>query len=112
MCKQGDRSTLPFGQWHFLDGHLLQPSCSHKGLAPSGAQGAGEGLQEPPGSSAPGPPLLPHCAVLPGATHHVPEWNHCHSTVSEGDLHDIETKITETRKKGKEKAKGVKRETQ
>lgn len=31
------------------------------------------------------------------------------SAVSEGDLHDIETKITETREKGKEKAKGVKR---
>lgn len=31
------------------------------------------------------------------------------AAVSEGDLHDIETKITETRKKGKEKAKGVKR---
>lgn len=31
------------------------------------------------------------------------------SAVSEGDLHDIETKNTETREKGKEKAKGVKR---
>lgn len=100
MCKQGARSTLPFGPWGFLAGHLLQPSCPHAGL------------QEPPGSPAPGPPLLLHCAVLPGAAHRVPEWNHCRSTVSEGDLHDIETKITETRKKGKEKAKGVKREIQ
>lgn len=31
------------------------------------------------------------------------------SAVSEGDLHDIETKNTEMREKGKEKAKGVKR---
>lgn len=31
------------------------------------------------------------------------------SAVSESDLYDIETKITETREKGKEKAKGVKR---
>lgn len=31
------------------------------------------------------------------------------SAVSEGGLHDIETKNTEMREKGKEKAKGVKR---
>lgn len=67
----------------------------------------------------PGPSLL-HCAVVSccSAVQTVPELRPhvmseseitagLQSAVSEGDLHDIETKITEM--KGKEKAKGFKR---
>lgn len=85
---------------------------------------AGEGLpQEPWGSPAPSscPPATPCCAVgaavLPCTQY---PWGprvvarsgitaDLQCAVSEGDLHDIETEITETREKGKEKAKGVKR---
>lgn len=85
---------------------------------------AGEGLpQEPPGSPAPStsPSATPCCAVgaaalpctqYPRGPRVVAQSGitaDLQSAVSEGDLHDIETEITETREKGKEKAKGVKR---
>lgn len=88
----------------------------HAAVRVAGGPGANEELpQERPGGF---PSAVSCCRALqtvtePWCDRHIVSESETtailQSAVSEGDLHDIETKITETREKGKEKAKGVKR---